>query len=702
MNKDPLNGVASLDFNPLHFAQNLLMKALFFLTSLWIISTPLLLAASTADSLLANYEMSIDSAEKADLAIRLSREYNRMPEKHPQAFDYAHRAVELADGLNNPLLLAQGLDNLGLLYRYNQQYAQAIPLHRRAYLLMENLPDVSSYKMRFANNVGVAARYDQDHVLAVEYYLKALGIAQAENDLRNIAISSNGLGNSLSYLDPDSQEAMRHFRRALQAERDRGNQRGTAMNLLSIASYHTRLGNYDQALTILNELLTINQQINDTHGLAITYEYFGHNYLEEALQPNQAKNYYQQSLNLFKALNNRQKMADLKLNLGQTAELTQQPSEARAHYQQALAIAEEEDHKGLIVAASQHLSRLNEGAGNYRLALAYNKKAEAYNDSLDLIHQQSIIQGLQMQYDFGQKENEIQLLRANQETREAELFAQQERFKRERLLYSAAFLVLLSITSLIILTLRNLNLKKNIRLQEEEQKRERLKQEYQRNLWQAEILASRMQMNPHFLFNCLNSVKFLIQQQHNREAIKYLTTLSKFMRELLQTGKMQSIPLMQELELAQKYIHLEAIRFDQQLDFQLDMQEMDATLLDGIAVPPMVLQPFIENAIWHGLVPSPSANKKLNIHLNIMDNKLVISIEDNGVGRQHKKNLTGTTHKSMGVEITEDRIALFNKINQAHLQVQTEDLLDDGQQPSGTRVNLQISINNPEPVAQTW
>lgn len=296
-----------------------------------------------------------------------------------------------------------------------------------------------------------------------------------------------------------------------------------------------------------------------------------------------------------------------------------------------------------------------------------------------------------MQYDFGQKENEIRLLKANQETKEAELFAQQERFKRERVLYSAAFLILLSITSLIILSLRNLNLKKNMRLREAEQKRERLEQEYQRNLWQAEILASRMQMNPHFLFNCLNSVKFLIQQQHNREAIKYLTTLSKFMRELLQTGKMQSIPLMQELDLAQKYIHLEAIRFDQQLDFQLNIQEMDAAMLEGIAVPPMVLQPFIENAIWHGLVPSRSNNKKLNIQLKLIDKKLVISIEDNGVGRQHKKNLTGTTHKSMGIEITEDRIALFNKINQAHLQMQTEDLLDNRQEPAGTRVNLLIS-----------
>lgn len=321
------------------------MRAFITLTSLWFLCGHLLLATSVADSLFFIFETSKDSSERIELAMQLSREYNRIPEKQQQAFDYAHQAVELSEKLNNPLLLAQGLDNLGLLYRYNQQYAQSIPLHRRAYNLIVDLPDIPHQKMRFANNVGVAARYDQDHALAVEYYLKALSIAQSENDLRNIAISSNGLGNSLSYLDPGSQEAMNHFRRALKAERERGNQRGTAMNLLSIASYHTRLGNYDQALNILNELLAINQQINDTHGLAITYEYFGHNYLEEGLQPGQAVRYYQQSLELFKALNNRQKMADLELNLGQTAEFRQQLPVARKHYQQALTIAEEGDHK---------------------------------------------------------------------------------------------------------------------------------------------------------------------------------------------------------------------------------------------------------------------------------------------------------------------------------------------------------------------
>src|SRR5690606_814477 len=266
--------------------------------------------------------------------------------------------------------------------------------------------------------------------------------------------------------------------------------------------------------------------------------------------------------------------------LGAISEIENNTGKALQQYEKANAMARQMNNKSLLASSAARISAVLERRGNFKDALAFNKMAEAFKDSIDLIEQESVIEGLKMRYDFEQKENEIKLLRANQEIKDAELIAQRERFKRAWIVYAFVSLIFLSFALVIILGLRNLNLKKNIRLREEEQMRERMEQEYQRNLWQAEILASRMQMNPHFLFNCLNSVKFLIQQQHDREAIKYLTTLSKFMRELLQTGKMQSIPLRQELELAQKYIHLEAIRFDQQLDFQLTTDEMDQTMLD--------------------------------------------------------------------------------------------------------------------------
>lgn len=648
-------------------------------------------AMSGADSLRLSLNYAENLNEKVETAIRLSRELNRNKAEKDSALFYARRAVDWAATGSDTLLMANSLDNLGLLYRYNQLYAQSIPLHRKAYELTQARSDRKRYLMRFANNAAVAARYNQDHALAVEYYLNALRLAEEENDLRNIAIASNGLGNSLSYINPDSPEATQHFTRALEVEEVRGNPRGMAMNLLSMASYHTRQKEHRQAQHLLERLLTINQQINDGHGLAITYEYFGHNAASEG-RHNRARDYYLQALKGFEAENNRLKMSDLLQHLGQTAEALNQTGRAEQYYRQALELAEEGQHKALIAGTAERLSRLFEKQNNYARALHYNKISEAYKDSLDVLQQQSVMEGLQMQYNFEQKENEIMLLRAQQETREAAFSAQQERFKRERNFYVALLLILLTSTTVVVLILRNLNLKKNIRLTREAHRHEQVQQEFQRNLWQAEILATRLQMNPHFLFNCLNSIKYLIQKEQQREAIKYLTTLSKFMRELLETGKQQSVALEQELELAQKYVTLEALRFDQDLDFAVHTPEALKDRLTDIQLPPMVLQPFLENAIWHGLIPSTKAQKVLHIELQQHQQELRISISDNGVGRSRKPQTPTKGHRSMGLQITRDRIALYNKMTHNTLRTQTIDLVDEQQQAAGTRVELSINL----------
>lgn len=641
------------------------------------------------DSLEQKFIEERDLKAKIDLAITISREINRLDTTHSRDFYYAELAVDLAESQDDDLQLAKSLDNLGLLHRFNQRYAQAIPLHLRAWELIKELDSDAQYKMRFGNNIGVAARYDQDYALAVKYYLEALKIAETENDLRNIAIASNGLGNSLSFVDGREDEAINYFMQALKTERERGNMRGTAMNLLSVGSYYIRLGEHDHARQILDELLEINQTSNDQHGLAITYEYFGHNYFEEGVYLDEAAEYFTRALTLFKSMNNMLKVADVHLHLGSLFETKNNSSMALNHYNKAMDAAGLIQNKSLIARSAERLSSVFEKTGRYKDALENLKLAEINKDSIGLIEQESVIQGLKMKYDFEKKENEINLLRANQEVQNAEIVAQNERFKKARVIYAFVFLVFLSITLLIILILRNLYLKEHIRLQEEEQKQERLEQEYQRNIWKAEILATRMQLNPHFLFNCLNSVKYFIQKNESRKAINYVVTLSRYIREILQNGKLQTVSLNEELELIKKYVELEASRFDQQLEFSVHLQNLDESMLSSVNIPPMILQPFVENAIWHGLVPSQSSSKKLivSIHRNIKE--LVISLEDNGVGRSERK-LNGLTHKGLGTKITDDRIALFNKMTENILLTETIDLKNDNQEPAGTRVNLYL------------
>ena len=164
------------------------------------------------------------------MKIELSREIYRKQHNEKEEYTHAQNAVERALQLKDTLLYARTLDNFGLLYRFHQQYDEALNLHAKAFALIENKDVKPYYKMRFANNAGVASRNHQKYATAISYYMKALKVAEKENNLKDISISSNGIGNALSYIPGREEEALKYFLRALDAEKERKSSLGLAMN----------------------------------------------------------------------------------------------------------------------------------------------------------------------------------------------------------------------------------------------------------------------------------------------------------------------------------------------------------------------------------------------------------------------------------------------------------------------------------------
>ncbi|TVP51985.1 MAG: hypothetical protein EA341_04125 [Mongoliibacter sp.] len=663
-----------------HFFLSLILSLFFFSVQ----------ANDELDSLRNVISISEDDSIKIRTAMHLARQIHRLDPADTEDFYFANLAVELAENHSDTLLFAESLDNLGLLYRYHSQFAKSIPLHIRAVSLVRDMDVDPYFKMRFANNAGVSARYDQAYDLAVEYYLFALKIAEENNDLRNIAIASNGLGNSLSYIEGKSEEALEFYMKALQTEEERGNTLGMAMNYLSIASYYSRKKEYITAREYLDELLIINTERKDQHGIGMTYEYYGHSYLEEGGNLQLAEDYYQKALGVFEELGQEHKVASMLIALGEVNSQTGKTAKSLEYLRQAHQMAKALNNKALIMESARLISETYEANGNFAQALAYFKTAQAYKDSLSLTEQEATIAGLRMEYDFEKKEAELSLLQSDKELQEQQFLVAEEKFKREKTMLFGLILAILAITLVIILSLRNLNLKKNLAIQQEEQKRQELESAYQYNLLQAEILATRMQMNPHFLFNCLNSIKLLIQKDQKKGAIKYLTTLSRFIRDILQTGKMTTVTLEEELELTKKYIQLEENRFQEKFDFEFCLKDISLEDLKNTKVPPMILQPFVENSIWHGLLPSDADLKKLRIAITKDKDGVTISIRDNGVGRQMKPVKTSSKHKSMGVTITQQRMELFNKITKINMNMTTLDHTDEHHKPNGTEVQIHL------------
>lgn len=621
--------------------------------------------------------------------MHLSRQMHREDYPKDEELCHAQNAVEQALELGDTLLYARALNNFGLIYRFHKNYEQALPLHIKAYELVKNLDVKPLFKMMFANNTGVAGRYEQQFDLATSYYFKALRIAEREKDRKNIAIASNGLGNTIGHLPGRREKAIEYFKRSLKAEKKRGNSLGMAMNYLSIGDYYITKGKFDIARDYLKKMYDINKERDDIYGLALTNEYRGICFLKEGKQLQRAFQYFQKALSQFRTMNNKQKEASLLLNLGNLKFKQNQNKSAKNFYLDALAIAKTLNQDEMLRDIYLKLSKVMETENESQKALLYIKKSEVYKDSIKLHKQNVKIEALSRKYDLSKKENQIQILQKNKALQESKLNAQTEKLKRRHIFEALLILGFVSLLIIFLLQYRNHRLKKKSTAKLVAEEKQKLNAIHERNLARAETLVTRLRINPHFLFNSLNAITFLIQSDQKLKAIKYLKVFSRYTRMVLETSKKQDITLREELDLAQYYLTLEENRFEENVSFSLS--GIEGTDLDDIYIPPLLLQPFLENAIWHGLLPSEKTDRKLEIKVQHCDGGLQILIDDNGIGRQNKNNKTPVKrHKSMGTAMIEERIDLFNESHDTQMRYSFIDKTNKAGEPAGTCVLIEL------------
>jgi sensor histidine kinase YesM len=211
---------------------------------------------------------------------------------------------------------------------------------------------------------------------------------------------------------------------------------------------------------------------------------------------------------------------------------------------------------------------------------------------------------------------------------------------------------------------------------------------YEKRIAEVEMLALRSQMNPHFLFNSLNTIEYFVLKGDEEKASRYLSSFSRLLRLILNHSNEETVTLAEELTGLRLYLALEATRFGDEFRYTI---EVDADVAqDEVLLPPLLLQPFVENAIWHGLRQSHRPDKRLWIRiLQENDQTLRLEVEDNGIGRQRAadfKSRSATPRKSYGMSITQQRIDLFNRNYPAALDVQLIDLEQPNQ--TGTLVRM--------------
>jgi LytS/YehU family sensor histidine kinase len=205
--------------------------------------------------------------------------------------------------------------------------------------------------------------------------------------------------------------------------------------------------------------------------------------------------------------------------------------------------------------------------------------------------------------------------------------------------------------------------------------------------------ALRAQMNPHFIFNSLTSINMFILENNKLQASEYLSKFSKLIRLILQNSQEAFIPLEKELEALQLYLELESLRFDQRFEYKIKMDDdVDSTMLK---VPPLIIQPYAENAIWHGLMHKKEKGH-LDIELEQRDEILFCKITDDGIGRakaSELKSKSSSMTKSMGMRITADRIAMLGSQKYDGASISVVDLILPDGSSGGTEVLIKIPVH---------
>ncbi|MGZ5253582.1 MAG: histidine kinase [Flavitalea sp.] len=531
---------------------------------------------------------------------------------------------------------------------------------------------------------------------AFENTLKAIRITYKISDARGVISSPQNIG--MLYRDAgDTETALTYFRLAAQNAKANNPVRynklmGDISMLLN--QLDSALNYYKESYNYVNRLT--NDSVISKRDLSNKRLFFGEIYLKQG-KYDLAIEQLKPSLQFFEKGNDRNGVMRVLMLLAVSYQKQQNFSISFFYANRLLKIARETGSRPFLRDAYELYWKLYDLQGKTDSAYKYSLKYIALKDSILSDEYRRNIALSEMRSQDAQQKAKINLLQKDQQFNQEKLLLQQQNLKTESLirLILTAFTIAFFLIGIFIF--RNINLKRKnekqqlehaLELQQLEGKRKFI--EFQQQTTELEMQALRAQMNPHFIFNCLSSINRYILINKTEEASDYLTKFSRLIRMALQNSEKSLITLDSELEALRLYLDLERLRFKNAFNYSITF--INAIDTNAVYIPPMLMQPFAENAIWHGLMHKQGIGR-LEIELCAENKTLNCVITDNGIGRKTAATLNSRSaekNKSMGVAITAGRLALLNKFKTESAVFSIEDLTDNKGVGCGTRILLKM------------
>ncbi|MDI9341403.1 MAG: tetratricopeptide repeat protein [Sediminibacterium sp.] len=521
------------------------------------------------------------------------------------------------------------------------------------------------------SNLGSVYKQQNDLTNALNYLFASLKMFEVLKQNENEALVLENI--ATIYIEKkDFSNGLKYLHRGLEIKRNIGDSSKMGISYLNLGIAHLMMNRTDTAEKEFLLAENIFQRLNDNINLSVVYNNRGKLHLKE-------KN-YKVAIQLIEqavTLNRRLKLSiheakNLHL-LGSVWDSLRNCEKAIYYNKLALQIAENKNILDIKQNAGLLLSKCLASSGNFEEALTYYKIAEQARQTLNEASVKRMISIEQIKHNFWEKEFRLKTESEKQMLQLKNQIAF-EKEKKSRMIYVTSSVVIILLLTLVFIYFYF--------------KQKQIISSQQNNILSQKFLVS--QMNPHFIFNSLNAAQNYILKHNSIEASEFLSDFAALMRQILENSRKDSIPLSAEFTLLNNYLTLQQIRFNQSFTFQLHID--DDIDPDSTLIPPMLAQPFIENAIEHGIFHKPSGGH-IDVRIKPREDYLVYEIEDNGVGLETaiklKKELN-TNYQSLATSISKERILFLSKKFNKKFGIEILDKAQINRETTGVKVIFTI------------
>lgn len=591
--------------------------------------------------------------------------YKTNPKKGFKIIDSIHK---VAIRLNIDTVLAKTTYSKGMAFFYLGNYDSSLYYWNKSVDLFTRLGNEKRVG-DCLQNIGKLYELNGNYITANENYQESLKIFEKLNLNDRAANTLNVIG-SLNNLLENFEIAETYFVRALnmysqlirQTPNNKYVQLGYGVTQNNLGMVKSSKHEYPDAISFYEKAEKSFREIPDTFYLAFILHNLGSVYSETG-NFERSEKYFLESEKYNQSLENIQ----LKLmTLSAKGELRIRQKNAAAAlvlYQEGLRMAAEIRMTRIILNSYKGLSDAYKMLGDYPNSLLYFEKFAILKDSLLTQSKYKQIMELQTMYETEKKEK---------------IIAHKDKQLRQQIfIFAAVSMFLILMLSLLFFLFRTREIRKRYKLEND------------LNLSTQRALVS--QMNPHFIFNALNSIQLYILKNDKISSNLFLTNFADLMRKVLENSQFHFISLFEEMEALKTYLELEKARFVKKFGYEMIFPEHVS--LNDYLIPTMILQPFAENSIWHGF---STLEKEGHLRIEILlkqPSELLIIMEDNGIGREKAGEITtknGKERKTHGTKLVEERFRLYNQLHKTNIGFDYVDLRDDHGHPAGTRVLLHL------------